>query len=191
MDILLIVVLLVLMAGVIVYGVIAYLRRRKDEVSERLDRYIEGVAAVPKEAPAARVSPLAERLDEALARRGIAENVRTQLARANLKLTAGEFLAGTVICVILFAGVTHMLRQNPVLTLLAAVIGFFAPRWYVGRLQGKRLKSFNDQLGDTINLLVNSIRSGYSVLQAMETVAHEMAPPISEEFGRVVREVQL
>jgi len=38
---------------------------------------------------------------------------------------------------------------------------------------------------------VNSIRSGYSVLQAMETVAHEMGPPISEEFDRVVREVQL
>ncbi len=40
-------------------------------------------------------------------------------------------------------------------------------------------------------MLVNSLRAGYSILQAMEAVAEEMAPPASEEFRRVVREVQL
>jgi tight adherence protein B len=58
-------------------------------------------------------------------------------------------------------------------------------------MRGRRLKAFNDQLSDTINLMVNGIRAGYSVMQAMEAVAEEMGPPISIEFGRVVREVQL
>jgi tight adherence protein B len=55
----------------------------------------------------------------------------------------------------------------------------------------QRLKSFSNQLGDTINLMVNGIRAGYSVLQAMEAVSREMGPPIADEFARVVQEVQL
>jgi tight adherence protein B len=71
------------------------------------------------------------------------------------------------------------------------VLAFIGPRLYVSRLRGRRLKAFNQQLGDTINLMVNGIRAGYSVMQAMEAVSEEMGPPISEEFARVVKEVQL
>jgi tight adherence protein B len=53
------------------------------------------------------------------------------------------------------------------------------------------LKAFNDQLGDTITLMANGLRSGYSLLMAMEAVGSEMPSPISEEFSRVVREVSL
>jgi len=180
-------------AGVAVYLVVDLMRGRQENVEDRLDRYIEGVGTetTPSASRAERSSVIGERLDRALAQRGFAENLRTQLARANLKLTVGEFLAATVIAVLLFAGATYALRQNAIMSLGAAVLGFFAPRWYVSYLQGKRLKMFNDQLGDTINLLVNSIRSGYSVLQAMEAVAREMGAPVSEEFDRVVKEVQL
>jgi tight adherence protein B len=191
MDVLLIVLIVVLVGGVITFATIALLGRRRDEVRERLDRYTESGVALSVDVPIERAPPLAERVDKALARRGLAENIRTQLARANLKLTATEFLVATVICVVLFGGGIYVMRRDAVMALLAGVLGFFAPRWYVSYLQGKRLKAFNEQLGDTINLLVNSIRSGYSVLQAMETVAREMGPPIAEEFDRVVREVQL
>ena len=39
--------------------------------------------------------------------------------------------------------------------------------------------------------MVNGLRSGYSVLQAMEAVSREMPSPIASEFGRVVQEVQI
>jgi tight adherence protein B len=50
---------------------------------------------------------------------------------------------------------------------------------------------FDDELGDTINLLVNGLRTGFSVLQAMEAVARELPQPVAGEFDRVVKEVQL
>lgn len=186
-------VLLAIGGLLVIVAVIALLvgGRRQDEVSERLDRYALGVKKKEKPVSSQRVSPLGERLDKALAERGFARNLRTQLARANLKLTAGEFIAATVICMILFPALMFLLRRNIPLSLLAAVVGFFAPRWYVSYLQGKRLKAFNNQLGDVINMMVSAIRAGYSVLQAMETVAKEMDPPASEEFDRVVKEVQL
>ncbi|MBO9371561.1 MAG: type II secretion system F family protein [Chloroflexi bacterium] len=188
--------LLLILGILLLIGAVVYLflgSRQKDEVSERLDRYTFGVEEKKKGRGAAgpRVSPLGERLDRALAERGFARNLRTQLARANLKLTAGEFIAATIICMILFPAIVFVLRRNIPLSLLAAVLGFFVPRWYVAYLQGKRLKAFNDQLGDIISMMVNGIRAGYSVLQAMEAVAKEMDEPASEEFGRVVKEVQL
>lgn len=167
--------------------------RKKDEVTERLDRYALGIEEKKKKRgePGPRVSPLGERLDKALAERGLARNLRTQLARANLKLTAGEFIAATIICMIIFPAIVFVLRRDIPMSLLAAVLGFFAPRWYVTYLQRKRLRAFNDQLGDIISMMVNGIRAGYSVLQAMEAVAKEMDEPASEEFRRVVKEVQL
>lgn len=167
--------------------------RKEDEVTKRLDRYALGLEEKKKKRrePASRVSPLGERLDRALAERGLARNLRTQLARANLKLTAGEFIAATIICMILFPAIVFILRRDIPLSLLAAVLGLFAPRWYMAYLQRKRLKAFNDQLGDIISMMVNGIRAGYSVLQAMEAVAQEMDEPASEEFSRVVKEIQL
>lgn len=183
----------IVLAVVFAYGMYLFFRGRRSEIEERLGRYAAGITAEDEEAAAAgpRRSPLGERLDRAISGRGFAENIRTQLARADLKLTAGEFIAATIISVILFGFVAYLIsRRNPLFGLGGGVVGFFAPRWYVGFLQGRRLNAFNAQLGDTINMMVNGLRAGYSVLQAMEAVAEEMAPPASEEFRRVVREVQ-
>jgi tight adherence protein B len=55
----------------------------------------------------------------------------------------------------------------------------------------QRLYRFNDQLADMLNLMVNGLRAGYSTMQAMEAVSRELPPPISEEYRRVVQEMQL
>jgi tight adherence protein B len=180
-------------AAVFGYGVYLFIRGRKTDIEERLGRYatVQTITEVVTEGKE-RGSPLREVFDRVLAGRSFADNISAQLARADLKLTVSEFLAATAIAVVgASAGIYILTKGNPVPTLAAGVIGFFAPRWYLTSRQNKRLNSFNDQLGDTINLLVNSIRSGYSILQAMETVGEEMGPPTSEEFQRVVREVQL
>jgi tight adherence protein B len=178
-----------LLALVIGYGVYVVIRGRRSEVEERLGRY---AFPAEEEEEERAFSPLGERLERAVAGRGFAENLRTQLASANVKLKVSEFMAATVIIVIVLALLAYVVsRGNALLALVGGVLGFFLPRWYLGILQRRRLKAFNAQLSDTINLMVNSIRAGYSALQAMEAVAEEMGPPTSEEFRRVVREVQL
>ena len=89
------------------------------------------------------------------------------------------------------AGFALPALQNPILLLVGAVVGFILPRWYVKRRQGKRLNQFNKQLPDTITLIANALRAGSSFLQAIELVVREARPPISTEFARVIREVNL
>jgi tight adherence protein B len=78
-----------------------------------------------------------------------------------------------------------------VVGILVAVIGFYVPDFFIKRTANKRIKNFNDQLGDTITLMSNSLRSGYSLLQSMELISREAPPPICDEFKRVTREVGL
>ena len=138
-----------------------------------------------------RAAPLTEALDRALTERGIGANLATQLARADLKLTVGEYLALMTIVVVGAGVLTYIWRRDPIMTAGACLLGFFGLRAYVAMRRGRRLRAFNGQLGDTIGLMVNSIRAGYSILQAMKAVADEMDPPISAEFARVFQEVQL
>ena len=55
----------------------------------------------------------------------------------------------------------------------------------------RRVKAFNAQLADALVLMASSLRSGYSFMQAIEMLSREMQPPLSEEFYRVLREINL
>ncbi len=187
MSWLIIIGLVVVGLAILVGGVITS-RRSSKLIEERLG--IDGDAVV-SEAPGSRKSPMTDALNRVMASRGLGSNLATQLARADLKITVGEFMIATALLVLVAGIAVFFLRDRDVLAAAgASLLGFFAPRMYVGTLRGRRLKAFNDQLGDSINLLVNSLRAGYSVMQAMEAIAEEMGPPISVEFGRVVQEVQ-
>jgi len=185
----LLIVLGVVGLGTVIGGVVMSRQADGDLIEERLG--FEDPQAQARQPKGQRSAPLTDALDRALVERGIGSDLATQLARANLKLTVGEFAALTVILVVLTGAASFTWKRDVIVTAVASLLAFFAPRAYVGLRRGRRLKAFNAQLGDTINLMVNSIRAGYSILQAMRAVSEEMAPPICEEFGRVVQEVQL
>jgi tight adherence protein B len=75
--------------------------------------------------------------------------------------------------------------------IVALIAGSFIPPIYLNIAARRRLRAFEDQLSQTLNLWVNALRSGYSVLQSMEAIATELPPPVSTEFERVVQEVRL
>lgn len=180
----------------VVVGLVTSMRSGEAVVQERLGRYAEAgydlSKPVEKERDEEKHSALTEGLDRALQGRGFADNIATQLARADLKLTVAEFLALQVICVVAGIGGAYVLFGGGVLLPAAAgVFGFFGPRVYTSMRKGRRLKQFNDQLGDAINQMSNGLRAGYSVMQAIDSVATELPPPVSVEFRRVVQEMQL
>ena len=87
--------------------------------------------------------------------------------------------------------VVAFVLSGAILAVVGALVGFFIPPIYVGRAKKGRLKAFDNQLSDMLNLVVNGLRAGFSTLQALEAVSHEMPSPISDEFRRVVQEMQL
>ncbi len=164
---------------------------RNQIIETRLDRY------AGRAAPSAGTGQKAQggRFDGLVGeKRG--SSIATELARADLRLTPGEYVALNLASIALGAMLGLWLGGGMAVSgfifgLIGALIGFYAPRLYVRYMQGKRMNAFNGQLGDTIVLLSNSLRTGYSLLQSMETAAKELAKPMSQELARVTREIGL
>lgn len=116
--------------------------------------------------------------------------VQRDLARANLKLRVAEYYY-IRIGASLALGILLFVFRDPLSGAIGFILGYFLPRFWVGRRIAGRLSAFNKQLPDTIVLLSNSLRAGSSFLQSIELVSREGGPPMSEEMGRVVREVNL
>ncbi len=116
--------------------------------------------------------------------------VQRDLARANLKLRVAEYYYIRIGASLALGTLLFVLR-DPISGVIGFFLGYMLPRFWVGRRISGRLNSFNKQLPDTTTLLSNSLRAGSSFLQSIELVSREGAPPMSEEMGRVVREVNL
>jgi tight adherence protein B len=165
--------------------------------TSRIERYArrERVAAGGADAPAERDPLLAinRRFEELPAGARIARD----LARADVSLRVGEYLLLWAISIVgvpaLFLAGSLVLPSlaSPLALASGALIGVLLPRLWIQRRQRARRVAFNRQLPDAVILIANTIRSGSSVLQAFDTVVRESEPPISEEFRRLLREVNL
>jgi tight adherence protein B len=175
----------------LIIGVIVTVRSERSLVEERLGRYLEAEAPeVPVEEDAR--TPLTDWINIRVERSNFGERIARDLARADLQLKPGEYVAVMIIAAFGVAVVGYFFGgRSTVFALIGAVVGLFIPRFFVGRAQTKRLTEFNGQLPDMLNLMVNGLRAGYSTMQAMEAVSKELPAPISSEFRRVVQEMQL
>lgn len=181
----------------VVFGIqVARAKASTPEMEDRLERYghiAEVQAASSKQRPGA---AMADRLETAVKHKSFGETTQTQLARADLRMTVGEFLlvrAGAAVVGLLFG--LFLGRASFGLAIVfgiaLTVCGSMLPVIYLSFRAKRRQKAFVSQLGDTIGMMANSLRAGYSLLQTMELVSKESPSPMSDEFRRVVREVGL
>ncbi|MEX2546508.1 MAG: type II secretion system F family protein [Chloroflexota bacterium] len=175
----------------------------RSDVNARLERY---ASASPADRTGQPKPDLGERIAASAAlasfnrvveKRDWGTNLARELARADLALKPSEFLAirvGAMLGVPLVMIVLSMfisVLSSPIAWVGGLVLGYWIPRFWLNRRKSKRLKAFNGSLADTIMLLANSLRAGSSFLQALEMIVRETQPPISTEFARVIREVNL
>lgn len=176
-------------------GIAIVVTGNQSAVDERLEQFVGTTTVVdlPESVDAVDGPDVADRLDKALARRNFFEPIRERISRADAKLRVSEYVILVVVCGALAAAIGYFLPQDNSLfiAIVGGVLGLRVPRVYVRTMAKRRMSAFDSQLSDTLNLWVNALRSGYSVLQAMEAIATELPPPVSVEFERVVQEVRL
>ncbi len=191
----------ILATVLLVIGLIITATEERSLVDERLE-YLEeeGVAVIPRR------QILGEWVGKQAARYTWGQSLTRSLARADIKMKVGEFILLTMVLTVLgglvgwfLAGGTSSAAEGVPVSRLATLpgiiiggaVGFFLPTLYMRRQQGRRLVKFDNQLADMLSLMVNGLRAGYSTMQAMEAVSRELPAPISDEFRRVVQEMQL
>ena len=175
-------------------------------ISDRLERYASARGADAAKAASTGQGPISDliaqsqalaNLNKVVEGRDFGANLARELARADLKLKPSEYIfivigsvIGIPVLMFIFSFFLPALG-SPIALLVGALIGFLLPRFWLSRRKNGRLGAFNKQLPDTITLIANALRAGSSFLQAIELVVRESRPPISTEFSRVIREVNL
>ncbi len=72
-----------------------------------------------------------------------------------------------------------------------AMVTWLLPMSWVNVKKNKRKNKLEAQLPEMINMTANSLKAGYSLLQAFELLSREMATPLSEEIQRLLQEIRL
>lgn len=84
------------------------------------------------------------------------------------KFTAGLFLGGIV-----------------------SIIGWKAPKPVVDSMVERRIKKYQGQMVDALNLLSNGLRAGLSVPQSLGLVVDELPAPVSQEFNQILQQTKI
>lgn len=74
---------------------------------------------------------------------------------------------------------------------LAAVVTIIIARGFLKLMRKRRLERFNDQLEEALMSMSNSLRAGFSIMQAIEMVIKQRRKPISIEFKLMVQQTKL
>jgi tight adherence protein B len=191
-----------LAAGLLAFAVVSIFTRRDTSLDSRLAQY--GGLGTPDVMPAADSAPAGSSLIESsLVRRavgltskvaqrgGLLEKVERMLEQANLPLRPAEalFFYGAGVSLV---GLTLVVAAPSLAVgLVFAAIVAAAPLVVLKQLRKRRLKAFEAQLPDTLNLLSGSLRAGYSFLQGLEAVVQETSEPMARELRRVLAEARL
>ena len=114
-----------------------------------------------------------------------------ELAAAGIRMRGEEYLGLWLIVAILPATIMLLLGAHPLSATAMILLGIVLPPMYVQSAKAKRLRKFEKQLGDALMLIANSLRAGFSFLQAMSAISEEMQDPIGKEFALTVREINM
>ena len=127
------------------------------------------------------------------------ERAQLQLERGGLTWRVQEFLALRVGLALVFAVSVAVLSASGGLApaavlmfaLVAMIVGWGIPGWYLGRRQKQRLIKIESQLPDALTAISKSLRAGSGLMQSLAYAADETPAPLGPELGSALRDLQL
>ena len=117
------------------------------------------------------------------------DGLTVQLTRAGSDFKPVTFL--TVMLISGFLGTLIGGKINGLSAIVFMVAGWVAPFMWLRWRQKKRIRNFEQQLPDAIDMLVSAMKAGYSFQAATQFIGEEMIPPLGPEFARFYDEQRL
>jgi tight adherence protein B len=161
-------------------------------VGERLAHYTTAASHTtrPAERPVVHIE---RRLGDA----ALGRSIDFFLEQADLMIKPFEFVLLTVLSgaavglVGLVLGATAAPAARVLLVMAMAVLGCLIPFLWVYLRRTSRRHAFTRQLPDALQAICGSLRAGFALGQGFTIVAENLPAPISTEFARALREMNL
>jgi tight adherence protein B len=185
------------LTALILLVVIMFYLLRSSGSSGDVDERIKTYATVPeytsqqkKSRGNPRLNRLRRRVNSVFSLLGT-EDLNLQLMRAGWKITSTEYILIRLALMIVGLLFGWIVFGSILSGLGVAILANLVPGIFLRRAATRRQIKFEGQLVDVLVLINGAVRTGFSLMQAMEVVEREMEPPASEEFRRVHTEIGL
>jgi tight adherence protein B len=117
------------------------------------------------------------------------EGLSLQLSRAGSGIKPATF-----VMVLLTSGMLGILiggKVSGVGAVFFMIMGWVGPFMWLRWRQKKRIRAFEQQLPDALDMLVSAVKAGYSFQAATQFIGEEMIEPLGPEFSRFYDEQRL
>jgi tight adherence protein B len=148
------------------------LRRPRETPVERVDfiKQVKRLSSIPL-------------LETTLAKTGIASGRLHQLLdSADVTVTIGGFVLGSALAGAIAYLIVALLFGRVELALVLGLLALCLPYLYVHRLRTTRLRKFEEQFPDAIDLIARAMRAGHGLTTALGMVPEELGAPAGREF---------
>ena len=114
-----------------------------------------------------------------------------ELIKADMPFTAEEMQVVKVFSSLAIAFLAYAIFKNYIAVTILFIITWNIPRIIIATRKKERIKQFDSQLNEGINIISNSLKAGYSFMQAIAVVTEETKDPFSKEFKKMLKEMSL
>ncbi len=127
---------------------------------------------------------------QSVQRKRLMDTIFNELILADIMMKPEEFCLVWLGLTFIPSGLAALFKLGLMPSVTLAAVGAFLPIIFIKIKKENRRKAFEAQLGDTLIMMCNGLKSGFSFQQTMENVASDMPAPIGMEFGRVCNEIR-
>jgi tight adherence protein B len=179
----------------VTYALFLLASRKADARQERLQQRVKEVledTSLSDDVQIARADSIggSPTLNRLLSKLDFIKNLDAMVSQADVQITVSRLLGFSAV-----AGLMAALAAYPVLSIVSVVmlstLAASLPVLYIARARSKRLRAFNAQLPDTLDLLSRSLAVGHAFSESLNQVASEMPDPIAKEFRITFEEQKL
>ena len=129
--------------------------------------------------------PLVHRI---LMRLSWSHDLNDYIAQSGLKTRLGTILTLSGICCLATYLIVGQLTHHALAGLAAGLALAFVPIGYVAWMRQKRLKAFEENFADALDLLGRAVRAGHAFTTGLEMISKESPEPIAGEFRKTFEE---
>jgi len=119
------------------------------------------------------------------------KKLEIELMKSDIPITIEELLVVKILTSTAFAFLAFSFLQNFIIVILVFILIWNLPKVIISNRKKERVKAFNEQLNEGIMIISNSLKAGYSFLQAIASVSEETKNPFSKEFKKLLKEMSL
>ncbi len=162
-------------------------KKRLDHISPNASHELERVSILREEVKHSSI-PLVDRLLHFFA---VGDYLKKLIVQSGSQTSPGvvSLAMGSLgmLALLLAQSLTHNLLAGVLIAPFAATLPYF----YLVYKKARRLRNFEEQLPEALDMIVNALRSGFTFELAIKMVAQELSDPLGYEFAVVFEEQNL